>query len=234
MLLGPRAMFLEAAQKLQSQGLRVAERNVVGYRYYRIDGGERRTGIPDREVRPVAPIQPPPTPAPLRLSEGPRVYLSDLEPDEVAYGFAEPGMDATWQGGRVWMGGIEYPKAIGTHSWTRMRFRVPDDAIVFQAVVGLSDEIRACEAASVEFEVRDSNDAVLWKSDVFDFATPPAAIEIPVVNQPTVVLLTTEAEDGRDCDHANWGSAAFLLREQARADTFPIKRGGADPVRGSQ
>jgi hypothetical protein len=226
LLLGPKTMFLEAAQQLQLQGLRVAERNAAGFRYYRIDGGARRTGIPDNQFRPMSKVTPPPTPAPIVLAEGPRLYLSDMKPNAVKFGFAEPRMDATWQGRPVVMGGIEYPKAIGTHSWTSMRFDVPKDAIALQAVIGLSDEIRACESASVEFEVRGADNSVLWKSDVIDFASRPMSIEVPVIHQGQITLVTTEAEDGRDCDHANWGSVAFLLRKHKPLDQVPVVRGG--------
>lgn len=227
LFLGPRAMFHEAAQKLQASGLRVSERNAAGYRYFRIDGGARRTGISDSAFRPMEQVFPPPTRVPVVLSEGPRIYLSDLDPDEVEFGFAEPKMNMTWQGRPVVMGGVEYPKAIGTHSWTSMRFEVPKGAIALQAVVGISDTVRACEATSVEFEVRGADNTVLWKSEVFDFATRPLAIEIPVVNQRHVKLVTTEADDGRDCDHANWGRVAFLLRKGTSLEKFPVVRGKA-------
>ena len=51
------------------------------------------------------------------------------------------------------MGGVEYKKAIGTHAWTTMTFAVPKGALLFQAVVGLSDQVRGCEQASVGFAV---------------------------------------------------------------------------------
>ncbi len=227
LLLGPRTMFLEAAQRLQSEGFRVAERNAAGYRYYRIDGGARRTGVSDSELPPATEIAAPPTPVPLVLSKGPRIYLSDLQPHDVEYGFAEPVMDKTWQGRPVQMGGVDYPKAIGTHAWTVMRFKVPKGAIALQAVVGVSDRVRSCDATSVQFEVLDSRGRMLWESDVFDFASKPEAIEIPIVNQTEITLLTSEAADGRDCDHANWGSAAFLFRDDASLEDFRVHRGQA-------
>lgn len=217
LLLGPRTMFLEAAQRLQAEGLRVAERQARGYPYFRIDGGARRTRIADDELRPLLSATPLPTPRSLTLSAGPRRFLSDLQPSSVEFGFAPPRMDATWQGGRVVMGGVPYEKAIGTHAWTVLRFDVPPGAILLQAIVGLSDEMRACEAASVQFEVRTNTNDVLWKSEVIDFATPPQPVEVPVGKQRQLILVTSEAGDGRDCDHGNWGSAAFLMAEPPAA-----------------
>jgi 4-amino-4-deoxy-L-arabinose transferase-like glycosyltransferase len=216
LLLGPRTMFLEAAQQLQAAGLRVAERKAHGYPYFRVDGGARRTKLADAELLPLLSATPAPTPAPLVLTRGRKVFLSDLKPNSVEFGFAEPRMDANWQGAPVVMGGTAYPKAIGTHAWTVLRFDVPRDALLLQAVVGLSDEMRACEAASVQFEVRTLGNAILWQSPVIDFATPPMPVEIPVGNQRQLILVTSEAGDGRDCDHGNWGGAAFLLKDAAR------------------
>jgi hypothetical protein len=211
LLLGPRSLFSETARQLQSHGLRVVERDAAGFSYYRIDGGSKLTGVPDGELPPMPMVTPRPTPVRLTLSAGPTVYLSDRTADAVEYGFAEPRMNATWQGGRVVMGGVEYDKAIGTHAWTRIRFSVPADALVFQAIVGLSDEIRTCETASVEFELRGGDDAILWRSPIVDFATAPIPVEVPVAGLGHITLISTEAGDGRDCDHANWARAAFVL-----------------------
>ena len=217
LLLGPRALFVETVQRLQAQGLRVTERNATGYSYYRIDGGESMTGIPDTELAPLALPTPRPTQSPLRLTAGRTVYLSDLPPQFVEFGFAEPRMNATWQGARVVMGGVEYEKAIGTHAWARIRFAVPADAFLFQAIVGLSDEMRACEAASIEFEVRGDGDALLWQSPLVDSLTPPLPVEFLVAGHSQVTLVTGDAGDDRDCDHGNWALAAFVLRD----DTAP-------------
>lgn len=214
LILGPPAMFIEAAQRLRAQGLRVADRNAAGYAYYRIDGGAQRTGISDDELMPAALPPPRPTPAMQALSPGRKVYLSDLSPEIVEHGFAAPRMDTTWQGAPVVMGGVPYEKAIGTHAWTQLRFAVPDDAFLFQAVVGLTDDIRACEAATVEFELRGDRDQLLWKSPVVDQLTPPLPVEILIAGQRHVTLITTDAGNDRDCDHGNWGKPAFVMRDE--------------------
>lgn len=224
-LLGPRTMFLESVQKVQAMGLRAAERKAMGFPYLRIDGGARRSRVSDAELGSLLSATPVPTMRPVTLSQGPRVFLSELKPISVEFGFAEPRMDATWQGNPVVMGGTTHRRAIGTHAWTVLRYAVPEDAIVLQAIVGLSDEMRACEAASVQFEVRSPTNESLWKSPVIDFATPPMPIEIPIGNLRELVLITGEAEDGRDCDHANWGSAAFLLRERRPTPTPAVTVG---------
>jgi len=221
-LLGPRANFRETARRLQRFGMRVAERRARSFEYYRIDSGARRTGIPDSVLPPMPVVAPPPTPPAVVLSDGPRVYLSDLEPDHVEFGFRPPRMDETWQGSKIVMRNRTFAKGIGTHAWTEIRFDVPQGALLLQAVVGLSDEIRGCERASVVFEVRGTRGGTLWKSEVFDAATPPRPVEIPMGHQRQITLVTGEADDGRDCDHANWGSVAFVFRRGTK-----IAPGGA-------
>ncbi len=213
LLLGPRSLFTDTSQQLQAQGLRVATRDAVGYPYLRIDGGAAATGVADSQLQPMAIDTPRPTPTASALSIGRLVYLSDLDPAAIDFGFAPPRMNATWHGSRVQMGGIEFAKAIGTHAWSTLRFAVPADAFLFQAIVGLSDDMRSCDAASVEFELRGDDDSVLWKSPLIDSATPPLPVEILVAGQRHVTLITGEAGDGRDCDHGNWGRAAFVFRD---------------------
>ena len=211
LVLGPRGYFRDAARYLQQEGLRVIERNAHGFRYYRIDGGKRVSGIDGRGIGEIAVLESVPTPVPVVLTEGRRAYLSDLEPISSSYGFEPPRMDATWNGRPVQMAGRSYAKAIGTHAWTTLIFKVPPNAIAFQSWVGLSDEARGCEQASVEFVVRGMHGRELWRSPVIEFSSPPQAVEVPLGDHKRITLETTEADDGRDCDHANWGEPAFLM-----------------------
>ncbi len=215
LLLGPRKPFRAAAQRLQEAGLRVAERNVPGFGFYRIDGGAALTGISDDQLGALPVIEAPPTPKPVRLSSGPKVYLSDLEPMKSDFGFEPPKMDLTWAGRPIRLGGVAYEKGIGTHAWTSLVFEVPAGARLFQSVVGINSDLRGCDKASVEFAVRDDGGDEVWRSRIIDVATAPEAVEVPVAGWRLIVLETTEAGDGRDCDHASWGAAAFIMEKRA-------------------
>lgn len=210
-ILAPAARFTKAAAAAQRRGLRVAERGTRQFSFYRIDSGAATTGVPDEAVRPLPPIVIPSTPTPIPLDRGPQVSLNDLPARDIVFEFAPPRMDRAWDGGPLRMAGIVYPHGIGVHAACRLTFDVPPRATALQAIVGLSDQVKDCDRASVTFEVRDQNNNVLYDSGLIDATSPVTPIRVPLHDATAVTLAVTDAGNGIDCDHANWALPAFLL-----------------------
>ena len=210
-ILAPAARFKKAAAAAQRRGLRVAERGTRQFSFYRIDSGAAAAGVPDDAVRPLPTIVIAPTPTPIALDHGPQVPLAGLSPRDVVFGFAPPRMDRAWDGGPLKIAGITYPRGIGMHAASRVTFDVPPRATSLQAIIGLSDQVSECDRASVTFEVRDQNNAVLYESGLIDATSPPTPIRVPLRGATAVTLAVTDAGNGIDCDHANWALPAFLL-----------------------
>jgi hypothetical protein len=176
--------------------------------------------IPPRYFRPAADagshalptMNIPPTPTPITIRGGPRQALSELTASKVDFGFAAPRINKSWSGAPISMRGIEYERGIGVHAWTRMTYAVPPNAVEFQAIVGLTDIAKDCPRASVRFEVRNEHDAVLYDSGVIDAYTPPKLASAPLAGATAITLIVTDAENGIDCDHANWAEPTFLLK----------------------
>jgi hypothetical protein len=138
--------------------------------------------------------------------------LSTLTAADVQFGFAPPKVDRTWDGSPIVMGGVRYEQGLGVHGWCRMTYTVPANATAFQAIVGLSDDVHDCNAAAaVTFEVRDQQDRLLFDSGVVDDTTPPMPVQVGLDGATAITLVVTEGGNGRDCDHANWARAAFVL-----------------------
>jgi hypothetical protein len=97
-----------------------------------------------------------------------------------------------------------------------MTYAVPARAAAFQAIIGLSDTIGACDKASVTFEVRDQNGRLLHTSGVIERDTPPRPIRVGLRGATEITLVVTDAGDGIDCDHANWAVPAFILRAHGK------------------
>jgi len=210
-LLAPATEFQRVAAIMQHRGVRVSERSSGNLRLLRLDAGAAATGIADQDIQPLPTIVLPPTPTPIPLSGGPHMSLTTMTPTTVTFGFAPPQIDHAWDGSPIVMGGVRYEHGIGTHAWCRMTYAVPPQATTFQAIVGLSDDVRECGAGAVTFEVRDDNDAVRFDSGLVDATTPARSIQADVRGTQTITLVVTEGGNGRDCDHANWALPAFLL-----------------------
>ena len=212
-ILAPADRFRKVAAALQGEGVRVGERGDA-FRLLRLDAGAMATGVSDDEMQPLPTIVIPPTPTPIPLAAGPQILLTSLKPTDVTFGFAPPKIDRTWADTPIVMAGVTYAHGIGMHAWCRMTYAVPGRATTFQAIIGLSDEVRDCRAADVIFEVRDQHDQLLFRSGIVDTATTPQPISVALDGTTEITLVVTEGRNGRDCDHANWALPAFLTTIQ--------------------
>lgn len=210
-LVGPAERFKKGVAELQKRGVRVSERQASRLRFYRLDSGAAATGVPDEELKPLPTIFIPPTPTAIPLRTGPQVSLSDLKPSEVQFEFAPPQIDREFDNPPLKLGGVVYPRGIGMHAWCRMTYAVPPRAAELQAIIGIADKMRECPRAAVTFEVRDETGALLYESGLVDGATPPVPIHVDVRGKRSITLVVTDAQNGIDCDHANWAMAAFML-----------------------
>ncbi len=214
LILAPADKFRGVAAALQRRGVRATERGTTQYRLLRLDAGAEATGVSDEQIQPLPTLFIPPTPTPIALRRGPQEWVSSLKPLEVTYGFEPPSIDRAFGNGPMLMNGVRYDHGLGTHAWTRMTYAVPEDAIAFQAIIGMSDSVRECAAALVTFEVRDADDKLLFDSGPVEATTPPRPIEVDLHHAQKITLAVTEGGNGRDCDHANWAMAAFLLKQR--------------------
>lgn len=208
LLLMPVERFRAAAAVLQQRGLRVEQRGTPPNEIIRVDAAPTG-GAGEPPPAPLPTVAIPPTAAPIPLREGPRTRLTSLAPRAVSFGFEPPVFDRAWGGAPLQLGGVTYTSGIGVHAWTRLEYAVPPGAVAFQAIVGVADG--ACEKASVAFELRDARDAVLLTTGTMFADTPPRPLELDLRGQEVIVLLVTDAGDGRDCDHVNWVESAFLV-----------------------
>src|SRR5262249_46780158 len=148
-ILAPADRFRKLVDPLRVHGVRVAVRDASPLRMLRLDGGAAATGAADETLNPLPTLVVTPTPTPAPLAEGPQISLTTLPPLDVKFGFAAPRVDQTWGGNPIVMGGVRYAHGVGTHAWCRMTYAVPPNATTFQAIVGLSDEIKHCKEAAV-------------------------------------------------------------------------------------
>lgn len=229
LILGPSQYFRGVVGLLQERGLRAAEERIAGVIFLRFDRGAGATGVADDTLNVLPEVYVQPTPTPPRRRRGRKIWLTDLQPRAVAFGFAEPKINQTWNGQQVVMGGVPYERAIGTHAWTRMTYEVPPNAVVFESMVGLSDSILGCARASVVFEVRDTANHLLAATSTMDVRSEPRLLVARLHGEKEIVLSVTEAGDGRDCDHANWGAPAFVVGRPDRRSTVQVPSSNPTP-----
>ncbi len=170
----------------------------------------------DANVCPVLEAPPPPSASPTVGVhwQGTRMSLSDMKPLATKFDFAPPRNDRTWNGAPLTMRGVKYDRGLGMHAWTSVTYSVPEDALWFFAVVGLADHAQGCSGGHVRFEVRNEYGHLLYDSGRVDPRTTPFPVTVFVHGVRDLTLIVSPEDDGRDCDHANWATAEFLLPPQ--------------------
>lgn len=157
---------------------------------------------------------------------GPVVPLTDLEPFDVRYDFEAPRIDQAWNGGPLRIGNQDFARGIGMHAPTEVTYDVPRGVTSIAATVGLPDPFPNCEKASVLFEITSANGRVLASSGVMRPGAPPHQLTADLTGVRRVILVSGDAGDGRDCDHANWGEPVFLRPSPPVTPTVAAPCGG--------
>ena len=229
LVLAPYPSFARLAQAMDRRGVRVTPRPPGNPAVLRIDSGAEKTGVTDDELAALPDAQASGVPGELQIEHGTQVFLSELDPENTSYGFAPPQLDKTWANAPIRLGGVTYAQGIGMHAWCRMTFPVPGNADLFQSLIGISDDIRSCKMAKVTFEILDQNGRLLYKSGVMDFQTPPKVVKIRMKDEiEKITLVVTEADNGKDCDHADWAMASFVLKEMDSASPKSLPKNSRD------
>lgn len=139
------------------------------------------------------------------------VYLSDLEELNILEAeWKDPQRDQSIDNNRLVIDDRHFSKGLGVHAISRIAIDVPSGAKVFQAHVGIDDEVEATSPASVRFSVLGDG-AVLWQSPVVGAADPSYRVYVSVEDIAQITLIADPTEDGSNSDHADWGNAKFMF-----------------------
>jgi len=146
-------------------------------------------------------------------------YLSDMPFLGAKQDDGVLGLDITFQGHIISLGGKIYAKGLGTQSNSEVVYNVAGFK-EFKAVIGLDDELHGLcpNYASVIFKVY-LDDRLVFASPVFYQNTPLQEISIPLNNAKILKLVVTDAGRGAPDgnliwgDHADWADAKLIKDE---------------------
>ena len=133
------------------------------------------------------------------------VWLDELDFRTLKQGILQPQRNRAVQGSIISINGIRYERGIGMHAPSRFTLAVKKRAVSFEAEVGVDDEKKTL-TGSVQFIVMGDG-RELWRSPVMNTGDPAQHISVDIKGVTELELVSGDAGDGNDSDHADWANA---------------------------
>jgi len=126
------------------------------------------------------------------------------------------GEDLAGDGHTITLNGVTYAKGLGTHALADVRYAVNAACSQFSAVVGLDDEVGS--NGSVNFQVW-TDGTLRYDSGVMTGSMAGKSVVVDISGVSQLRLVTTDALDGSDYDHADWADVKVLC---SATGAFPV------------
>jgi hypothetical protein len=151
-------------------------------------------------------------------------YLSDL-PFVSATNGSGPverdmsnGNNAPGDGHAITLQGAPYPKGLGVHAPSDVRFDLGGNYWRFVSDIGVDDEVN--NSGSVVFRVF-ADGTQIYASPTLSGASDTVSIDLDVTGAQMLRLVVDDAGDGTSFDHADWANARLLKRATPVAVSSP-------------
>jgi alpha-galactosidase len=138
--------------------------------------------------------------------------LDALDLGAMSAGWGKPAKNQAVTGKPMGIGGQKFQQGVGTHAFSECPLVLDGKAVSFSAQVGVDDNTTS-DRASIEFIIQ-ANDREVWRSGLCRKGQPPRLVRVDLAGVTNLSLVVTDAEDGVDCDHANWAEAVFEFAGQ--------------------
>ncbi|MGV8040841.1 MAG: NPCBM/NEW2 domain-containing protein [Thermoanaerobaculaceae bacterium] len=142
--------------------------------------------------------------------QGRRVYLSHMMPTRTTASFAAMGVNTSWDGRPLTIGGRVLAEGLGMHAVSTATYTVPEGATDFEALIGLAGSVAGSDGAA-QFLVLGQDESILFDSGVVVADAPERVVRVPLRGAKEVTLKLDDGGNGINSDHGVWGEASFLL-----------------------
>lgn len=139
-------------------------------------------------------------------------FLSDLSWSVAVNGWGPTERDMSngelgfGDGRTLTLNGAKFPKGLGAHGKSEIRYAVPGGCSRFTASVGVDDEVGTGGSVAFQVFVGTTN---LYQSGKMTGASATKLVDLAVSGGTELRLVITDAADGVNFDHGDWAAARF-------------------------
>jgi hypothetical protein len=172
--------------------------------------------------------------ATLTVTQLPRnMYVSDVSPTFATNGWGpyerdhSNGEQGANDGGPITLNGLYYPKGLGTHAASELRYNLSGLFAFFSADVGVDDEVG--NSGSVVFQVW-ADGTQLYDSGTMTGSSATKHLSVDLAGRNELRLIVTDAGNGNVDDHGDWGNALlWSARSGPNPPPAPVLNSIRDP-----
>ena len=134
------------------------------------------------------------------------IYLDAMQWIEASTGWGEIQRNRSVRGQTMTLGEQAFHRGIGTHAYSRIVYKRPQNHKTFAATIGCD---RKALAGSIVFVV-EGDGKELFRSPVFRVDSEPMPITVTIDGFEKIALIVEDGGDRIAADHGNWAEARFL------------------------
>ena len=138
------------------------------------------------------------------------IYLDTMDWIEATAGWGQIQLNHSIKGQSMTMGGQIFHRGIGTHAFSRIVYKRPENHDIFAATIGCDQKALV---GSLVFVV-EGDGKELFRSPVFRADSMPESIRVPIGGINEIALVLEDGGDRINADHGNWANARFLQEHQ--------------------
>ncbi len=140
-------------------------------------------------------------------------YLSDLNPTSSTNGWGPAerdmsnGEQSAGDGRTLSIRGQTFPKGLGVHAVSDVKYNLGGRCTSFSAIVGVDDEVAG--NGSVVFQVW-ADGGLLFDSGLVTRSSPAKNVSVSISGKTELRLYVTDGGNGNAYDHADWANAKVV------------------------
>ncbi len=134
-------------------------------------------------------------------------WLDEVQPLSALQTYGTLARRRSIDGNPLRIGGRQYPRGLGAHAESELVYALNNSYQRFEAEVGVDDEKGG--AGTVRFLVLVDGRTV-FDSGVMKGQQPAKRVSVSLEGAEELTLQVTDAGDGINCDHADWGDARLV------------------------
>ena len=137
------------------------------------------------------------------------VYFDELDPVSVTQGYGSLQNDFAVMGTPLIIAGQHFERGLGTHAPSKIVYELDGQYLRFEASVGVDDAMKDHTNSTVVFQVF-ADGIKKYDSGIMKIHDKAKPVKVSLEKAKRLELVVTDAGDGKDCDHADWGNARLI------------------------